>query len=420
MTPARADYAVLVCESHTVGSIAVIRSLGCAGYKVLACSPQADALGFRSRYAHEALVCPDYRAGDRFLAWLNSALDQHNVRCIIPSEGFLLAARPRFDEIRHLLPLSQDERHVYRAMSKLDLFDSFCSDDVDARLREHLPAFHYIDSSDECDLDISGLSFPVYVKTDGVYSTTGASGNVHVAIDESELAAHVQRARREFSRFLLQGHAAGVGVGVFALRWQGHVYARFMHRRLHEVPHSGGVSSLREGWWNQAIYDDAMTRLEAMDWQGVGMLEYRWDEASGEFCLLEFNGRFWGSLHLALYAGVDFPALLVDAFFGHPREGRPARIGMKCRLTFPKEVEYVWSCLKDREMSPFRKLWVVLEFFLLGADPRVRSDMLYAGDRGLYISMRDHAFKTDCAVPVLPRVGRQHDAPPGVSRCYLP
>lgn len=393
MTSSRANCAVLVCESHTVGSIAVIRSLGCAGYKVLACSPQADALGFRSRYADEALVCPDYRLADKFLAWLNSVLAEHDVRCIVPSEGFLLAARPCFDQIRHLLPLCQNERDVYRGMSKFDLFDSFRSVDADVRLRENLPALRYIDSSDDCDPDLSALPFPVYLKTDRIYSTTGAAGNVHVAKDESELRAHIHRARREFSQFLLQSHATGVGAGVFVLRWQDRVYARFMHRRLHEVPHWGGVSSLRESWWNQAIYDDAIMRLEAINWQGVGMLEYRWDEASGEFRLLEFNGRFWGSLHLALYAGVDFPALLVDAFFGHAREGAPALIGTKCRLTFPKEVEYVWSCLKDPQMSPFNKLWIALEFFLLGANPRVRSDMLYPGDRRLYFSMAVRAIR---------------------------
>ena len=130
-----------------------------------------------------------------------------------------------------------------------------------------------------------------------------------------------------------------------------------------------------------------------MDWQGVGMLEYRWDPATGDFCLIEFNSRFWGSLHLALYAGVDFPALLVDAYFGHPRDSTPARLGTKCRLTFPNEVEYVWSCLKDRGLPAFTKVWVVAEFFLLGMDPRVKSDMLYDGDRSLYWSMFVRAIR---------------------------
>jgi hypothetical protein len=33
---------------------------------------------------------------------------------------------------------------------------------------------------------------------------------------------------------------------------------------------------------------------------------------------MEINGRFWGSLQLAIDAGVDFPVLLVDAALGRP------------------------------------------------------------------------------------------------------
>jgi hypothetical protein len=34
---------------------------------------------------------------------------------------------------------------------------------------------------------------------------------------------------------------------------------------------------------------------------------------------MEINGRFWGSLQLAIDAGVDFPNLLLDAAAGTPR-----------------------------------------------------------------------------------------------------
>jgi biotin carboxylase len=52
---------------------------------------------------------------------------------------------------------------------------------------------------------------------------------------------------------------------------------------------------------------DAKVRAAHLGWQGVGMFEYRWDLTSGRFFLMEFNSRFWGSLHLAMFAGVDFP-----------------------------------------------------------------------------------------------------------------
>src|SRR5690606_23728063 len=52
------------------------------------------------------------------------------------------------------------------------------------------------------------------------------------------------------------------------------------------------------------------------DWKGVAMIEYKVDEKTRKPYLMEINGRFWGSLQLAIDAGIDFPALLLRASLG--------------------------------------------------------------------------------------------------------
>ena len=51
--------------------------------------------------------------------------------------------------------------------------------------------------------------------------------------------------------------------------------------------------------------------LEALNWNGVAMVEFKIDERDSRPKLMEINGRFWGSLQLAIDAGVDFPGLLI-------------------------------------------------------------------------------------------------------------
>src|SRR2546423_11079821 len=47
---------------------------------------------------------------------------------------------------------------------------------------------------------------------------------------------------------------------------------------------------------------------------------------------MEVNGRFWGSLQLAVDSGVDFPRLLVECALGRGRESMPPyRIGVRSR-----------------------------------------------------------------------------------------
>jgi len=102
---------------------------------------------------------------------------------------------------------------------------------------------------------------------------------------------------------------------------------------------------------------------------------------------MEMNGRFWGSLHLALYSGVDFPRILLDAY-SRPDliEACPDsyKVDIKCRYVFPAEAQYVWSRLKDRSLKKRDRFGSVIEFFALGLNPRVRSDLCFPGDRNVF------------------------------------
>lgn len=116
------------------------------------------------------------------------------------------------------------------------------------------------------------------------------------------------------------------------------------------------------------------------------MVEYRWDRPSDAFHLMEMNLRFWGSLHLALFAGVDFPRLLADAFFGYlPEHTVEGRRGVICRNTIPFELGYLVSLWRDPSVSSWRKVYSLIEAIMLTLDPRVYNDMLYPGDRMLFV-----------------------------------
>jgi predicted ATP-grasp superfamily ATP-dependent carboligase len=56
--------------------------------------------------------------------------------------------------------------------------------------------------------------------------------------------------------------------------------------------------------------DQAARLLKKLEWYGVAMVEFKVDPRDGIAKLLEINPRFWGSLALAIYSGIDFPYLL--------------------------------------------------------------------------------------------------------------
>jgi predicted ATP-grasp superfamily ATP-dependent carboligase len=117
----------------------------------------------------------------------------------------------------------------------------------------------------------------------------------------------------------VQERVIGPGIGVFVLLWDGELLAAFAHRRIREKPPSGGVSVLSESIpLDPGLLARSDALLRDFDWQGVAMVEYKIDQKTGIPYLMEVNGRFWGSLQLAIDAGVDFPNLLVAAACGHP------------------------------------------------------------------------------------------------------
>ena len=72
--------------------------------------------------------------------------------------------------------------------------------------------------------------------------------------------------------------------------------------------------------------------LDESGFEGIAMAEFRTN--GQDHWLMEFNVRFWGSLQLAIDAGVDFPVLAAEAFrtpAGGPGQISNYRVGIRSR-----------------------------------------------------------------------------------------
>jgi predicted ATP-grasp superfamily ATP-dependent carboligase len=114
------------------------------------------------------------------------------------------------------------------------------------------------------------------------------------------------------SAVLVQEFVEGEGTGYFALMHHGELRAEFAHRRIRDVYPTGSGSAVRvSAAVDPEIRRSSLAILSALRWHGVAMVEYRRKPGSPPV-FMEVNGRFWHSLALACYAGMDFPALLVQ------------------------------------------------------------------------------------------------------------
>jgi hypothetical protein len=117
---------------------------------------------------------------------------------------------------------------------------------------------------------------------------------------------------------LIQGFVEGTGKGLFTVCDRGRPLMWFAHERLRDVRPSGSGSSLRRSIpVDPRMLAPAEKLLQSMRWHGPAMVEFR-DTGHGAPCLMEVNGRFWGSLELAVRAGADFPRMWTDLLCGGP------------------------------------------------------------------------------------------------------
>ncbi len=377
--------AIMVMEATAIGMIGVIRSLGRSGYPVHACSSNANALGFSSNFAAARAVHPDYD-DPAFLNWLRDYSREHQIAVIVPSEGFLHAIRPAFDEFAPLVPVSADPSVVYRALSKSETFEALLSAPKDSGLGANNPPSLFVDEGAalEGPEPLRALGLPMFIKVDSGHGRRGQDNQVVKADTIEEAFDAVTSLLGDYTKVLIQGYVPGTKVAADFCIHNGEVIVESMWEASHENPHRGGMASLRRVCWHQDIHDDALRKLRHLRWEGVAMMEYRRDLDTGKFYFIELSARFRGGLHAELYAGIDFPYVQIGRILNKPATtGNYRGKHVLCRHTVPGEFGYVLSRVRDPEVSRIAKLWTTIEFFLLFLDPRVKSDLTFPGDRKL-------------------------------------
>jgi predicted ATP-grasp superfamily ATP-dependent carboligase len=324
---------VLVTDGEQRAALALVRSLGRAGYLPFVCSTRGSSLAGASRYAAGEAPVPDpLTEPSGFAIAVESLVRRWDIRVLLPvAEPAMLAILDAPEHFPGTVIPFADAESFRRICDKESLLNAA------ETLGIAVPAQHTLRSqADAQQLDPQSLQYPLVVKP--ARSVAGGEtervklGVCH-ASSPAELRARLEALPGSAYPVMLQQRIVGPGVGIFLLRWDGKTLAEFAHRRLREKPPSGGVSVYRESIpVDRELARRSTELLDRFDWRGVAMIEYKIDSSTGTPYLMEVNGRFWGSLQLAIDSGVDFPTLLVRASRGE--QVVPAtryRIGIRSR-----------------------------------------------------------------------------------------
>lgn len=315
---------ILVSDGDSRSALAATRSLIRDGHDVFVAAPHAWSLAGVSRGAHPALLHESaLHAPTAYARETAAFVDRTGIDLLLPvSDGAVEALLDHREVLpeRVLLPfpsvsqfrLGTDKARVL-ALAEAAGFavpeSVLMQSAADIALADTVPLPAFVKPHRSVVTDATGRAEKLDVEC------------VHTA---DELRDCVQALPAAAFPVLIQESIRGHGAGCFALRWQGATVAEFAHRRVREKPPAGGISVLCEAVEvDPALGKATHALLAALDWQGVAMAECKVEHGTGRHVFMEMNGRLWGSLQLAIEAGVDFPTLLVNSALGGPANHAP-------------------------------------------------------------------------------------------------
>ncbi|MGE5730052.1 MAG: ATP-grasp domain-containing protein [Gemmatimonas sp.] len=309
---------ILVTDGTQRSALAVVRSLGRAGHTVFVCGPRVPSLAGASKYSFaEAAVADGLSDPAQLVTDVSDLIERWRIDTLIPiTEASLLALLPERTALGVCIPWPDIAAFNAVADKRALLAQA-------ASLGIAVPRQTVLGTREDASaLDPQTLDYPLVLKPSrsvGEHEGQRVSQGVRHVANAGALRAEIRELGDAAFPLLLQQRIVGPGIGIFLLVWDGKLLATFAHQRLREKPPSGGVSVYSESVTaDEELVERSRALLQLMHWCGVAMVEFKRDASTGIPYLMEVNGRFWGSLQLAIDAGVDFPALLVAAAWGEP------------------------------------------------------------------------------------------------------
>jgi len=285
---------VFVTDAHYKNSLGAVRAIAKEGVEVHAGSEVNHALSFYSHYTAKSYLYPSPVLRRDFLHAIEKLDRSEQYDAILPigNEAWYTFETSRNEALRKKIPMPSPESYSI-ACDKLKTL-AFAK-----KLGLLVPETAFPDSPPST---ITQLRPPVVMKR--------ALGSGSTRLLSVEEALRQFRQSKEKST-LYQEFVPGIGYGFFGLYNRGRLCEYFMHRRVREVPWTGGASSAAEATYEPELLQLGSTILSALSWHGVAMVEFRRNPDNGKFVLMEINPKFWGSLDLAIASGMNFPYLAV-------------------------------------------------------------------------------------------------------------
>ncbi|MBV5339636.1 MAG: ATP-grasp domain-containing protein [Deltaproteobacteria bacterium] len=310
---------VLITDGENRSALAATRSLGRKGHDIIVTGLDPDNISACSKFCKRNYQTPNpLKDGMNYSEKIAEIVTSEKIDIILPmtEQSIYQLNRVRDHLPKNVILACPCQEKMDAVSNKFRLFQ------LAQDLGVPIPETTFVSGIEDFLEKEPGIAnFPAVVKPAFSKIADGdglISAGVMYAADRNELRLLYETKTILRYPSLIQELIVGEGTGLFTLFDHDHHLVLFSHRRLLEKPPSGGVSVMSESIpLDPEMVKSAEKLLSEVGWKGVAMVEFKRDIRDGKAKLMEINGRFWGSLQLAVSSGVDFPALYLDYYFNN-------------------------------------------------------------------------------------------------------
>lgn len=286
---------VLLLSSSDGIALTLMRCLGLGSEQLIECHLFSiwPSLGFarRSRFCKDAshFVVSDFLPDtiDRAIDTINAYCERWNVDVIVPAGLWGTYFLSLFKERLRVKCFPVPDPATFRNLNDKGHFSELMQ-----HFEVSIPATEKLDA---LDLDRTRRTYPFVIKP----RCAGHSMGVQVLYSPEDFQAY-QDAMDPRQRYILQEFIEGFDLVFGFIADHGVIKASTLHRRA-----SGCLHFIHD----EELIGMIQKIITVTGYHGVGNFDVRWDQQQERYLIIECNPRFWGSVGISRYFGVDFIGL---------------------------------------------------------------------------------------------------------------
>ena len=289
------------------------RSLGRKGIPVIKLSPKG---WYPSKYCSTVISPKISQEPQKYVEFLLNLGEQLARReatkpFLMPaSDNALILLSKNKDSLKeYFVPIAADWNCVEKIVDKSETYSSA------KKLGIRVPETYTLDNLDYLSEIAKTVPFPCLVKP--AYShifTVKFKTKLYEVNSEKELIKTCEPLFAQGHKLLIQEKILGGDDHVFdfstCFNEHSEPLAVFTQRKLRQNPPNFGIGSFGESVWEPKIIDLGLRLLKGIGFFGIGMVEFKKDAVTGDYVLIEINGRSSTRMYLATVCGLNIPYIL--------------------------------------------------------------------------------------------------------------